>query len=184
MIRAFIAARIPSNAALRKLHAQLSQLGEPFRPVAVDKLHVTLKFLGDTEEGQVAAIGEIVKRSASQQPAEEVRLSGLGAFPHARRPSVIWVGMQNANSLTAIAAALDDELADLGFAPEQRPFQPHLTVMRVKARPPEMLFSMLTTNANTEYGTARIESIELFQSELARGGSRYTTLATASLKRD
>lgn len=181
MLRTFIAVRIPESPELRRLHARLSQFGESFRPVPVNNLHVTLKFLGDTDERQVNEIAAVMQQVASEHPAEVVRLIGLGAFPHERRPSVIWVGMQNAVSVTAIAAALDERLAQLGFARERGPIQPHLTMLRVKTRPPEELFSLLAESAAADFGTARIGAVELFQSELQKGGSKYTVLATAPL---
>jgi 2'-5' RNA ligase len=181
MIRTFIAARIAENSLLRLLHQQLAELGDPFRPVPLADLHVTLKFLGNTDERQVPKITAVMQNVAARHAAEIVSLVGLGAFPQPRRPSVIWIGMENAVSLTAIAGALESELLELGFPAERRPFQSHLTVLRVKTRPPESLFTLLSKSSAADFGTTPISSIELLQSDLLDGGPRYSVLASAPL---
>jgi 2'-5' RNA ligase len=181
MIRTFIATKIPPTPGLRSLHQALSELGERFEPQTLGKLHVTLKFLGDTSKSQVPEICSLVKAVVERHPAMHINLAGLGAFPHAQRPSVVWVGLDQAESLSRIAADLDRELIALGFVPEGRPFHPHLTLLRVKSRPPEALLALLSDEADTKFGAVAIETVELMQSEMTRSGSRYTTLATFRL---
>ena len=181
MIRTFFALPIVATPGLRRLHSRLCELGDRFRPVALGNLHVTLKFLGDITPSQVPEICAIVKPIVEVRPAFHVRLSGLGAFPNARRPSVAWAGLGGAESLGEIAGELDRALAALGFVPEVRPFQPHLTLLRVKSRPPEELLSLLAEEAGAEYGTAPVKEIEFLQSELTPRGSRYSKLATFAL---
>jgi 2'-5' RNA ligase len=181
MLRTFIAVKIAETVELRRLHARLAQLGDRFRPVALDNLHVTLKFLGDTSSAQVPEVAAIAKRVVEDRPAMLVRLSGVGAFPNARRPSVVWVGLQDSETLGKIAGDLNRELALLGFAPEERAFQPHLTLLRIRTRPPDDLFALLTEEATAEYGTVLIDAVEYLQSELTPLGSRYSRLATFQL---
>jgi 2'-5' RNA ligase len=181
MIRTFIAARIHANPLLSGLHQRLSALGDPFRPVPLADLHVTLKFLGNTDTRTLPRITAIMQSVAARQTSQTVRLVGLGAFPQPRRPSVIWVGMENAALLTAIAGALETELSRLGFPAEPRPFQAHLTVLRVKCRPPESLLTLLADSSAADFGSATIGSIELLQSDLLDQGPRYTVLASAAL---
>jgi 2'-5' RNA ligase len=183
MLRTFIAVKIAQTVELRRLHERLSKLGNRFRPVVLDNLHVTLKFLGDTSPAQIPEICGVAKSILDGQRAMLVRLSGVGAFPNARRPSVVWVGIDQADALSRIAADLDRDLAPLGFAREERAFQPHLTLMRVKSRPPEDLFALLSEEAATDFGTVPIDEVEFLQSELTPSGSRYTRLATFTLVR-
>jgi len=181
MIRTFIAAKIAPTHGLRRLHKALSELGDRFQPVALAGLHVTLKFLGDTPASQVPEICSLAKAIVERQAVMHVELSGLGAFPDERRPSVVWVGLDQAEPLSQIADDLDRELGPLGFAPEGRAFQPHLTLLRVKSRPPEALLALLSDEADTKFGAVAIETVEFLQSERTRSGSRYTTLATFRL---
>lgn len=98
-----------------------------------------------------------------------------------RRPSVIWVGIEGREALGAMAAELEAALQPLGFAPERRPFQPHLTVLRIKSQPPPGLLELLEEWGERDFGTAPIEALDFYRSELQRGGSRYTVLASAPL---
>jgi 2'-5' RNA ligase len=180
-MRTFIAARVAPTPALRRLHEGLSDLGTRFQPAALGTLHVTLKFLGETAPTQLAEICSVTKRIVEKQPRVHGKLVGLGAFPHERRPAVVWVGIEEAQPLCQIACDLDPELSTLGFAPEGRTFQPHVTLLRVKSRPPEALATMLAVEAATDFGACLIDKIELMQSEPTRTGSRYTTLATFAL---
>lgn len=180
-MRAFIAVKLPGNPKLREIISRLGTMGRAVKPVAGDNLHVTLKFLGDIAPEQTAEISRVVQSVAEPVAPFEVRLVGLGAFPHARRPSVIWAGLQNAEPLCRLAESLEAELEPVGFAPEKRPFHAHLTLARVKSRPPEDLAVLLDEHSETEFGVASIESVELFQSELQRDGPRYTVLASAEL---
>ena len=72
---------------------------------------------------------------------------------------------------------METGLEEFGFARENRPFVPHLTLARVKARPPESLRPLLSRHAKTEFGTATIDQVELIRSELGPDGSKYTVLA-------
>lgn len=180
-MRTFIAVKILPTPGLHGLNARLSELGDQFKPVAPGNLHLTLKFLGDTSDEQLPDICSVLKRIVEPNVAHHVRLTGLGAFPNARRPTVIWVGVAQADVLCRMAEELELGLAPLGFVPEERAFQPHLTLLRVKSRPPEQLFSLLAEEANAEFGMAPVDKIEFLQSELARDGSRYTVLATFAL---
>lgn len=181
MLRTFIAVRIAATPALIELHRRLSGLGEGFRPVSLDHLHVTLKFLGPTERTKLDAIAAVMRAIAARHPVHVVELLGLGAFPNVLRPSVIWAGIRNGETLSSIAAALEAELSQLGYTPELREFHPHLTLLRIKSRPPEEVFSLLEEFRDQSFGSARIETVEHYQSELQRGGSRYKVLAAAPL---
>ena len=181
MLRTFIAVKIAPTHALRNVHSQLAELAEQFRPASLANLHVTLKFLGDTAESQISDISTVVERVAHLQPRFTVQLVGLGVFPHIRRPSVVWVGMTPAEPLCRLAAELDCGLTALGFSAEGREFQPHLTILRVKSRPPEGLFTLLAADAQTDFGMTEISHVELVESQLGRGGPHYTTLAKYAL---
>src|SRR5262245_757214 len=85
VLRTFMAVRIAPTPDLRRLHARLLELGDRFRPVSLDNLHVTLKFLGDTNESQVPEICTVARRIADSAQAMHVRLKGVGAFPNPRR---------------------------------------------------------------------------------------------------
>jgi RNA 2',3'-cyclic 3'-phosphodiesterase len=180
-IRAFIAVKIEATPPLRKVLAELGTLGRAVRPVGADGLHVTLKFLGDTDLNLIPDVARTVEAVTSGVAAFEVRFVGLGAFPRRDRPSVVWAALQHAEPLCAMADQLDLRLSGLGFAAENRRFVSHLTLARVKARPPAELDEIIERHAATDFGMAAIDAVELLQSELTPAGPIYTTLATVPL---
>ncbi len=105
----------------------------------------------------------------------------LGAFPRAERPSVVWAGFESADSLVRLAEQLESRLRPLGFTADRRAFHPHVTLARIKMRPPEDFFAMLKEHPATDFGTATIDAAELLQSELGPEGPKYTTLARVTL---
>lgn len=180
-LRTFIGVKIAATPALTDVLSELSTMGRALRPVAVENLHVTLKFLGETDQDLVTPIGQVVIDVAAGHAAINAELQGLGVFPHLRRPSVVWAGLAHAEGLAALAAELESRLEPLGFAPEQRTFQPHLTLARVKSKPPPQLAEFVEAFEKTSFGAATIGAVSLFQSELGPQGARYTALQTAEL---
>ena len=175
-IRTFIAVKIQPAETLKSALSDLGELGRTVRPVRAANLHVTVKFLGDTEETLIPEIAELLRSAAADVDEFLVGLRGLGAFPSARRPSVVWVGMEEADPLGNIAKRLQPPLKNMGFPREQRKFEPHLTIARVRGRAPEELKNYIAQNASTDYGTELLTSIALYKSELHSTGAQYTAL--------
>ena len=94
-VRTFIAVHLHAGAALRAVLASLADMGPAVRPVAADGLHVTLKFLGDTDAALIPAVAGAIRECVAGQGPFELRLTGLGAFPHPGRPSVVWAGIED-----------------------------------------------------------------------------------------
>jgi 2'-5' RNA ligase len=180
-LRLFIAVKVSSTPSLRKVLKHLEAMGRPVKPVSADNLHLTLKFLGDTDPTRLPEICHAVSGTVDGETAFETDIVGLGAFPRIQRPSVVWAGLENGEPLIRIAEFLEILLSELGFHPEQKPFHPHLTLARIKSKPPGELAELLNENQTTNFGVASISSVELFQSELQPNGPQYTVLASAKL---
>jgi len=182
-MRLFVAVTIPSPPApkLREVITLLKEMGRGVKAVNSGRFHVTLKFLGDTNPELVPQIDDVMRAAALGNKAFEMRIGGMGAFPHRGRPSVVWAGLEGAQTLIEIAGALEKQLEPFGYSREQRPFQPHLTLARVRSKPPEQLFTLLDEHTSTDFGSAPIKTVELIQSDLTPSGPRYTTLATVKL---
>jgi 2'-5' RNA ligase len=182
-IRCFLALKIAPDTALRRVLKELSAMGRALKAVEPENLHVTLKFFAAVEPNVIPEIQAIAARAAGQQIRSQLTLTGLGVFPHAQRPNVIWAGLEGAGAKTLIAIAeeIEEPLGKLGFVREDRPFTPHLTLARMKARPPEALRDLLARHAKTVFGTAPVEEIELIRSEPGPEGSRYTILGSCAL---
>jgi len=181
-IRAFVAVRVPPSPSLSDVLGELANMGRAVRPVAVDNLHVTLKFLGDTDASWVDRTCELLDDVASQLSAFDVTLQGLGAFPKPSRPSVIWTGITPPEPMLELANAIEQALTTFGFAAEPRAFRPHVTLARIKARPTQELSALLEEHADTEFAMFCINEITLMQSALSPQGPTYTSLHHFSLQ--
>lgn len=188
-LRTFIAVKVRLTRRVSELLEELGQLGRAIRPVRENQLHVTLKFLGDLPESQLDDVRQILRQVVSGQPAFPLQLTGLGAFPTSRRPSVVWIGLRDqdqkaahATRMIEMAGTLDRELSRLGIPRESRSFHPHLTVARIKGRPPERLGQLLEEHADTAFGPQHFEAVYLIKSELRPQGARYSDLEEVVLQ--
>jgi len=177
-IRCFLALKIPADTALRRVLKELGAMGRALRAVEPENLHVTLKFFAAAEPETIPKIAVIATVAAAKHAQSQLTLTGLGAFPHAERPNVIWAGLAGpgAETLCTIVEELEEALETIGFERENRPFAPHLTLARVKFRPPEELRALLVRHSKTVFGTAEVNEVELIRSEPGPDGPRYTVL--------
>lgn len=184
-MRLFFAVNLPADERDRLYGAvaPLRAAGLPVRWVPPENLHVTLWFLGTVPQPRVAAVREAGARAAAGVGAFDLRLEGVGAFPNARRPRVIWIGVADAEPLRRLHAALGRALAPLGFAPEDRPFQPHVTLGRVRdnARPADLARFGELAGAVAYAGAFPVHSLDLMRSELSPQGARYERIGAAPL---
>ena len=184
-IRAFIAVELPE--ALRQevasFQADLKSAGSDVKWVEAGHLHLTLKFLGNIEEAQVASLKEALAPAVRGISSFTIRLEGIGAFPRTTSPRVIWVGVTEGNEkLVELANAVEQACAGLGFPAEERPFSAHLTIGRVRS--PEHLAPLVKKLQLAEFRgetPAEISKLILFQSALSPHGPTYTPLAEIPL---
>ncbi len=185
-IRTFIAIILP-DAIIRQLAQVQRQLERQVPPESVrwvkpEGIHLTLKFLGDTPVGKLDAIRAALGEVASRASPCALTVGGLGCFPNARRPRVIWVGVQAmGEELASLQRAVERAMKPLGFPPEGRDFTPHLTLGRVRDRiPPADLSRLGALVSSTDIGTlgeVQARSFALIQSVLKPSGAEYTPLA-------
>lgn len=185
--RLFVAGELPADVveALAELQRRLGAGRPPVGWVAPEAMHLTLVFLGPTDAGLVPQIGAALRNALEQARAPLLRLGRPGAFPDARRPSVLWVGVEGQTTeLGQLQAALVAALGPLGFPPERRRFQAHLTLGRVRrsAAAPELasLGDALRKLAAPPLAW-RVRRVTLFRSQLLPAGPRYSALDTVEL---
>lgn len=145
----------------------------PGKVVRPGNWHVTLRFLGEIEE---TAYELLVGRLAEAELGERFRLrwGGLGAFPRAQRATVLWIGPDRGQeALAELAAAVDGAVDRAGFPAEDRPFNPHLTLSRIR---PAADVSTLV-GATPPFGiTMTVDRVTVYQSRLGSGGAAYRIL--------
>ena len=184
-IRTFIAIEIPGNiiSKIRELQEGIKVYGLKIRWVRSENIHLTLKFLGDVEAVKIVEIAETISKTAEGYTPISLKAKGIGVFPSIKRPNVLWVGLTGQlESLVRLQKALDENLKELGFPGEKRPFKGHLTMGRIKAKIDVKKFGdalMAFSSFKSETFTA--DQIVLYKSELKPSGAVYTELASASL---
>jgi 2'-5' RNA ligase len=184
-MRLFLAINIPQSVrdAIYCDAAPLRTATTGVRWVASTGLHVTLKFLGERDEGIVPEVKSALESVAKRHVPVSVETTGVGAFPNFRRPRVVWLGMTGERALQALARDIDQALSALGIPREARPFQPHLTLGRVKSELSAAEAAALEKAAGSRHGARSfaVQTVDLMRSELGPGGSRYTVMAAVPL---
>lgn len=153
-----------------------------FRWVAPETIHLTLKFLGETDEGMARRVADALARVGSGRAPFTARLEAPGAFPSLRRPRVLWIGLDGGRELAVLYGELEDALTELGIERESREFHPHLTLGRARrgrSVDERRLDSLLGRTKLS--GSWRVERLDLMRSRLRPTGAVYDVLASAAL---
>jgi 2'-5' RNA ligase len=189
LYRLFIAAELPDTikAELAATQAQLRRSAPPVAWVAPGAMHLTIRFLGETDATLVPDLHAAIGAALAAHPPMTLRLSGAGAFPNDRKPAVLWVGL--GGSVAALARAqtgVESALRGLGLAPEPKPYHPHLTLGRVRREASQEQRRRLGEALHAlEPPTPlawTIERVILFRSELRSSGPVYTEIADCRLQ--
>ncbi len=180
-MRLFLAVELSEAVrhSLSELQSELRKRCPGWRWVPPESLHLTLRFLGEVDDGRDAACRQVWRRAVGRFGSFELRLSDLGRFPPGGRPRVLWIGAraEPQPTLGELAAALEEAARSAGFAAETRPFRPHLTLARAarRARAPDPA-------PRADIPVQRVAEIVLFRSRLGPGGARYTALERFALR--
>lgn len=154
----------------------LKETGADLKLVEPQNIHITMRFLGETRQSQI----EEVKRAlnAVEFAPFECEFRGMGAFPSLKRINVIWVGIEGGSSeLERISSSLEGGLRRAGFSPDNKGFNPHVTIARVKTgRNRELLASYIAQMKEYEFGKLPVSEVRLKQSVLKPTGPVYNTI--------
>jgi len=181
LIRAFIALEIPP--ALQNIIAQHSAVLQKEAPHAVRwvapvNIHLTLKFLGETSAASLQELVHALAAVTAQQPPFSISVGGFGVFPNPKRPRVLWIGIQAPPELGHLSHAIETACARLGYPAEEKPFNPHLTLGRVREDADQTRLRPALQNYQIgQLGAINVESVTLFRSDLRPQGPSYTALA-------
>ena len=185
-MRLFVAINLP-DAQKQRLAAALApftELALPVRWLAADALHITIKFLGNVADEQVAPVRTALRAAAGAAAAFDVAIRGFGAFPSLARPHVFWVGVEPVPALLDLYADVERELMALGFAAESRAFTPHVTVGRPRKGEAVRDHARMDRMAvEFEYNERiRVETVDLMRSQLGSQGARYEVIDRMELQ--
>lgn len=183
-IRAFVAIELPLELVreLKEIQHSLDKGWEGIKWVKPEKIHLTLKFLGYIENERVEEIASILRRAAGGIKPFTLSVGGIGWFPEEKNPRVLWVGLSGDGELKRLQKNMEGLLAAIGFEKEDRPFEPHLTLCRVKSRKAGKSLVEMVKNLKPNIGfDFRVDSFVLFSSVLRPTGAEYSELKRISL---
>jgi RNA 2',3'-cyclic 3'-phosphodiesterase len=187
VIRAFIAINVdpPILREISEAIVQWRRTIPEVRWVAPDKIHLTIKFLGDIEPSRVDPIARALEQALKLFPRFTINAKGLGVFPAVRRPRVLWVGLEG-SQLVKLAATVEAALEPLGFLPEARAFQPHLTIGRWRQFEghAKNLLDELERWKSHDYGASKVDAVTLFQSVLKPDGALHQPLRVIAIAQE
>lgn len=161
----------------------LKKTGAEVRWSGLKSIHLTLKFLGNVQTGRIQEVVEALEPAVRACPALNLQAFSLGAFPRPAQPRVIWSGLRgDLEPLGKLAGEINTRLAALGFDSEKRPFNPHLTLGRVKSnRNKAALIQAMASLADFKGLKFTARELILFRSILSPAGARYSKLKSLSL---
>jgi len=189
-VRSFIAIELPDELKpeLSQIVAQLKS-GEQSWVKWVDpySIHLTLKFLGNVAVNMLDNITGAIEKAAQGIAPFHLEVKDLGVFPNLRRAQVAWVGISGeVDKLAQLQQRIESNLAPLGFAPESRPFVPHLTLARLRDQAllaERQRFGQLITGTRFEAThNIKVNAISLMRSQLTREGAIYSRISSVGLK--
>ncbi len=185
-VRSFIGVEVGDEVRRKAvaLQKQLAKTGAGVKWAAEGGMHVTLLFLGELDDRDIVPVCKAVGAAARAEAPFPLRVSGVGAFPNARRPKVLWGGITDgAEPLRRLYTALEAKLLDLGlYLKEERDYTPHLTLGRVKGEADgNTLAPELPKLLAWDGGRGQVNEVCVYSSEMRRDGPEYVVLGRSEL---
>jgi len=167
---------------IEKLHALVPEARASWSRET--NIHLTLKFLGETPQHLVEKFDSAISRAVDGIAPFPILISGTGVFPRPRDPRVLWIGISDTEGqLAKLHTQLEAESEQEGFAREARPFNPHLTLARLRAQQGAREIARAHEDLEFVPEEISVNEVMLIRSELGSAGSRYTTISQHTLKR-
>ncbi len=168
--RLFVAIPLPDN--IREQLASMSADVAGARWLPREQMHLTLRFIGEVDRATFRAIASALK--GISQTSFRLKLIGVGYFPNARRPRVIWVGVNDELKLERLNGKVEAILREVGLPSENRKYKPHVALARLKSPSKEKVRDFLVTHARFKSQTFSVEGFNLYSSQLGASGAVHT----------
>jgi len=183
-MRTFIAVDVSSGAIARLQSEIMSGAGwspKEIKPVEAQNFHFTLIFLGEKSDDDVARIKD--KMAKVRFEPFTLTYAGVGAFPKPASARVVWIGVdqEGGQKLIALANDMIAKMAELGFSAD-KPFSPHMTILRAKGRPVQMGDITAKYQGRT-FGSDLVDRAHLKKSDLSPSGPAYSNIYTVEAKK-
>ncbi len=186
MKRLFVAIKIIPTDAFIEIYEQMLDVFhyDKISWANPDNLHITIKFLGDTEQGKIESISEILEECSGQYEAFDIHIEEVGIFGSKYDPRVIWFGIRENDTLMKLSENIINKLESIGYERDRQNFRPHLTIGRVKQISNKKNFQK---NINLFKGLkiqcSRIDNFALYESILKQTGAEHFVIKKISFNR-
>lgn len=175
--RAFVAVPVPPEEALAALAEELSATAADLSVTDPAKHHLTLSFLGDVPDEATPALAAALDAACAGEPAFDLHLHGVGAFPNPHRPRVVWAGARPEPVLARIAANVRARLKEAGWPGDDKPFKVHLTLARMRTpRGQPEVAAFVRRNAERALPAIPVREVRLYRSTLGPRGARHDVM--------
>lgn len=198
-MRAFIAIEMPAPLQQRLLatqrrltqHLRPQQLDRCVRWTPAENLHLTLRFLGEINDVQQRDLTQHLTQIAQRHARLTLSIAGVGCFPNAHRPNVIWCGLRGElTALTQLQAEVEAAAQAIGLPAETKPFKPHLTIGRLQRNATSSqlqavgaaAMQLAVATPQVEYDASTVNELLFMRSELTSSGPIYSRLGVFLLQ--
>lgn len=187
MKRLFIA--VPVNKEnkefVKRLLDELRSLSLDAKIERIENVHLTLKFLGDTEESKIEVISQKLSEIAKAHQEFIAEFRGFGFFPNAKNPRVLWLGINEPEQkIIKLQSDIERAMEQLGYAREKKPFEAHLTLARIKSSKNIIkLIEDITKLSGIIFEPVKVNHFILYESILKPTGAEYYSLREFYLRK-
>ena len=165
------------------LLGDLTSINSQTKWVELQNLHLTLKFLGEVNDGQLPLLINELRELSCNHQAFDLTFSGLGGFPTLNHPKIFWLKGEGGENLPALQKAVEKKINSLDFVPQDRPFSPHLTLGRVKGEKGlKEVIQKFKEKLDYSAGKLTIRKFALIESQLKPTGPIYQITERFSLR--
>lgn len=159
------------KSALVKIKKNMQSSEVDMKWVKPDMFHITLYFLGDTEDNRIIAARKIVDQVGKKHAPVEIELKGVGAFPSEREARVLWMGLGTTKELRSVQEDLADQFKSAGFPVDTHDFVAHLSIARLRNK--QSVSSLISPWLRKKFGEFSVEKLILFESIQAGPFTEY-----------
>ncbi len=183
--RSFCAVELNKEIAtgIQRIQEDLKERAGGVRWVRPEGIHLTLKFLGEVDPDRIEGIAHKMEEAVRETGPFAIGMRGGGAFPNARNPRVIWIGIDDpSGELRKVQDRVEETMEELGFTREGRAYTPHLTIGRLRSSKGKGIVAhALEAISECNLGTMEVREIILFRSHLKPTGAEYTKIKNVPL---
>jgi len=184
-MRLFIGIKIPDEIKKRIEESVGSALKKKIREariVSSENQHLTLKFIGETEENNIPYIEKVISVATAKFLPIKATIKGVGVFPDEKNVRVFWAGMESAGQLKKVNNLIETELENAGISKKEGRFKEHITLARFRSIPNlSSLREILERYKDEFFGMMEIREIDLIKSDLRPSGPIYTTIFKSAI---